>query len=78
MKLNDGCPGCNREWGAPKAEGQCSRCKRCIDCCNDASIVNTCANRFARKDHAAQIRSTKAYNRFVENPNMLKNTRRIT
>jgi hypothetical protein len=60
------------------AEGQCSRCKRCLQCCAFAHLKYTCAWRDAKKTPDQQLRSTKAYERWAADPRMLGNNRRIT
>ena len=42
MLLKNGCPGCEKEWNAPYAEGQCSRCKRCLQCCGKVKVALSC------------------------------------
>jgi hypothetical protein len=68
MKLKDGCPGCNRRWDAPRAEGQCSTCKRCLVCHEDADIPYTCAYKRrmrAARDPGYKHRSAIAYDRWM-------------
>lgn len=77
MKLKDGCPGCNRRWDAPRAEGQCSRCKRCLECCGHANIPYTCAWKWDRMSPHSQYLSRKSYDRWINNPNILSKNRRI-
>ncbi len=75
MKLKDGCPGCNRKWG--EGEGQCSRCRRCLECCGKEKAAFSCAANWERKSDAQKARSRKAYERWQENPNILGHNRRI-
>lgn len=82
-KLKDGCPGCDQLWRAQYAEGQCTRCKRCLSCCGKEKVRFSCA---AKDAHLAAIdpsntllhRSAAAYNRWLNHPNVLGHNRRIT
>lgn len=78
MILAEGCPGCNRRWGTK--EGQCSRCKRCLSCCDDKEVQYSCAYQFTEKtarDPRHASRSNKAYERWASNHRILGHNRRI-
>lgn len=78
MTLKEGCPGCNRKWG--EGEGQCSRCKRCLACCDKTSVPYSCGHRHARLEALRpghHQRSQAAYERWANNPNVLSKNRRI-
>lgn len=76
--LKLGCPGCRIPWESRNAEGQCSRCKRCLQCCAFAHLKYTCAWRDAKRTPDQRLRSTKAYERWVADQRILGNNRRIT
>lgn len=81
VKLKDGCPGCSRLWRDPGAEGQCSRCKRCLYCCGREFVAYSCARKSASRsatDPASDGRSARAYERWAANPAILGHNRRIT
>jgi hypothetical protein len=75
IALKDGCPGCGHPWGTK--EGQCSRCKRCLSCCDKERVPYSCGWKFARKSLAQQVMSAAAYERWINNPRMLSKNRRI-
>jgi hypothetical protein len=45
MKNKNACLGCNTRWDSAYAEGQCSKCRRCLHCCTLRMMHNTCAER---------------------------------
>jgi hypothetical protein len=72
IALKLGCPGCGYPWGAK--EGQCSRCKRCLQCCGLERVEFSCADRYAKRsrlDPGYAARSERAYNAFHRNPKIL-------
>jgi len=78
MTLKEGCPGCGRKWG--EGEGQCSRCKRCLECCGHENVEHSCAAKWVKKNPDQRARSTAAYERWANNVNVLggQGNRRIT
>lgn len=81
MKLKDGCPGCERRWNAPAAEGQCSRCKRCLACCSNETVALSCVARERTKRANPKFsvtRSRRAYEQYHANPGVLSRNRRMT
>lgn len=67
MKIKDGCKGCDRRWDAPRSEGECSRCHRCLMCCSDDEVPYSCvwkANRRERERPGYRRRSDIAYSRY--------------
>ena len=77
MLLKNGCPGCEKEWNAPYAEGQCSRCKRCLQCCGKVKVALSCSAKHAAKTAPQQARSKAAYDRWESNVAILGHNRRI-
>lgn len=80
IKLADGCPGCGTRWDEPGAEGQCSRCKRCLECCGREAVPYSCGFKFARRtarDRGYPARSKAAYDRWEGNVKILGHNRRI-
>lgn len=77
IALKDGCPGCGHPWGTK--EGQCSRCKRCLQCCGSERVPYSCEDRHAKArarvpDH--DRRSQRAYEAFHRNPKILPDVER--
>jgi len=78
MNLHEGCTACKRGWKDTNMfEGQCSRCKRCLECCGDPNIRYTCAWKNAQMSPSRRRASQKAYERWETNPNILSSNRRI-
>jgi hypothetical protein len=81
VRLADGCPGCGQLWRDPGAEGQCSRCRRCLSCCGKAAVLYSCDARHLAREAASPgylARSAAAYERWANNPSVLGSNRRIT
>lgn len=49
--------GCGRNV---KETGQCSYCRRSLDCCGNEDAKGSCANKFSRLSHDGQKRSERA------------------
>lgn len=83
--IKDGCKGCGGLWGDRHFyEGQCLRCKRCLNCCGDKSVKYSCAWKYERdyggdrfRAYAHAQRSRAAYDRYISNPAILPTHRRI-
>lgn len=77
MTLETGCTACQREWDAPKAEGQCSRCRRCLECCGRPKVRFSCTAKSLGKTTEQRARSDAAYQRYVANDAILPARRRL-
>lgn len=86
VALKDGCTGCGQLWDGTPApgrsiwEGQCSRCKRCLECCGRKGIEYSCAWKFERRaaqDPGYASRSARGYENWQNNVNVLGHNRRI-
>lgn len=71
------CAGCRQNFKDPHAEGQCSRCKRCLNCCGRESVAKSCAAKYAALNPGQRHRSDRAFERWQNNPNVLGHNRRI-
>jgi predicted aldo/keto reductase-like oxidoreductase len=78
MYLKEGCTSCGRLWKEPDAEGQCSRCRRCLACCGKENVRYTCAWRYSRMTPQQLHKSKVAYERWENHVNVLGHNRRIT
>ena len=77
IALKDGCPGCGHPWGTK--EGQCSKCKRCLQCCGLERVPFSCDDRYARRvarDPGYEARRKRAYDSFHRNPKVLPDVER--
>lgn len=55
------CRGCDTPWSA-QVEGQCRRCKACLECCGHKDVHNSCRQRNeAMAFTATEQRSLAAY-----------------
>lgn len=49
LPIAEGCKGCGGRWRSSTfSEGQCTRCKRCLNCCGDKTVQFSCAWRYER------------------------------
>lgn len=49
IKVHEGCKGCGGIWRSRDFhEGQCSKCKRCLDCCGSKRVKFSCAWNYER------------------------------
>ena len=44
-----------------KVEGQCSRCRKCLECCGRQRVEGSCAHRSARMSPGTMRRSVRSY-----------------
>jgi len=87
VKIADGCKGCGGLWHSQDFhEGQCLKCKRCLDCCGSTSVKYSCAWQYEKRfggfaNHSKKFeherRSKIAQQSYYSNPAILYERRRI-
>ena len=86
IKIEEGCKGCGGRWHSTDFhEGQCLKCKRCLDCCGSKRVKFSCAWQYERKWGRANLgkrveherRSKIARDNYERNPYVLYERRRL-